>query len=91
VAVVNLVGKLVTGQHYLLRVDDYHEITAIHVGRKQGLVFSAKDRGDLGSYPAENLVFHIDQEPIPCNIIIFGHERFHITSQLDNKSISLTY
>ena len=56
--VIDLAIKLVAGQANLFGVDDYHEITCIHVVGENRLVFTPKDMSSLSRKAAEDLVTH---------------------------------
>lgn len=58
------VGKFLTGELYLISVDDNHIVATLHVGRIAGLVLAAKDFGNFCAQTAKNLVGGINYHPL---------------------------
>jgi len=58
-------------------IDNHDEIAHVEIGLITGLVFPAKDVGDLSRQTAKNLVLGIDYEPIMLDLAFAWYERLH--------------
>ena len=78
VPVVHFVRQFVSGQFDLGSIHHDDKIAGVNTGGENGLVLAPKNPGDLCGDPAENLVFHINHEPVPLDIRLFGYLRAHV-------------
>jgi hypothetical protein len=87
VAVVIFLIPFVAGEYNLLRIDDHNRIPGIHMGCKQGVVFSSQARRDRGGQTAKNQPLCIDNPPFIVVVFFFGTVciLFHINSPLENR------
>ena len=69
VAVVFLIGELLTGHTDLVGVDDNHEIAGVHVRGIGRLMLTAQDVSRLRCDTTENLVLRVDEKPLASNFI----------------------
>lgn len=81
VTVIDFLVHLVPGRPYEVRIDDYHDISAVHIGSEINLVLAAKDQGDFCRHPSqrfrlgvEKMIFSLDC--LLCHIFLECSEDF---------------
>ena len=72
-----LVFQLVAAERDLVRVDDDHEITGVHVRREDRLVLAAQQDRRLAGQAAKHDVGSIDNVPLPLDVAGFRAEGAH--------------
>jgi hypothetical protein len=82
-----LLARLLSGQNYLLGVDDYDKVTHINMRGKGWLVLAAKKDGGMASEATEYNSFGIDDMPLTTYVTGFrrksAHEISHFLLQLE--------
>lgn len=68
VPVIDLILRLVSGEHDLLRVDDYNIVAVVHVRRVSWLMLAAKPRRNDGRNASYDQPVGIDQNPLLLNV-----------------------
>src|SRR3954466_13470790 len=77
VAVVHLLGALLSRDRDLLRVVDDHEVTGVDVRGVSRLALAAQRVSDLGRETAEGLALSVNDEPVALAIRGFGDVSLH--------------
>ncbi len=74
---VLLLLHLPPGQTHLFRVNNHHEVTAIHVRRERRLVLSPNDLGYLAGKASQNQAVGINYVPIVLDLSLLEHVCLH--------------
>lgn len=74
---VGLILFFASGETHLGRIDNHHEISAIHVRGEERFAFSAKEIGGGYGDIAEDLTVSVDDVPLTFDFLGFGRKGFH--------------
>ena len=76
-AIIDLLLSLVTGNPDLLGIENHHVVTDIQMTAEHWFMLAHKQPSYLGSQPAQNSIFGINNVPLPANLRRLDTIGFH--------------